>query len=59
MAVNKSSIDVWVWQLRAERAGKSYPASSITLEQQCIRELEKCLRHIEEENLILKKLQLS
>ena len=55
MAVSKSSIDAWVRQLRAERAGKSHPASPITPDQLRICELEKRLRRMEEENLILKK----
>ncbi|MNZ51119.1 hypothetical protein D3C78_689250 [compost metagenome] len=49
------SVNAWVRQLRAERAGQSHPASPITPDQQRIRELKKRLRRMEEENLILKK----
>lgn len=55
MAVNKSSIDAWVRQLRAEQADKSHSAAPITPEQLRIRDLEKRLRRIKEENLNLKK----
>lgn len=47
MAVSKSSIDAWVRQLRAERIGRSHPASPITPDQLRIHELGKRLRRIE------------
>ena len=55
MGVGKSTMDKWVRQLRAERDGKSPQATPMTPDQQRIRELEKKLRRIEEENQILKK----
>jgi transposase len=55
MGVGKSTMDKWVRQLRSERDGKSPSATPITPEQQRIRELEKKIRRIEEENQILKK----
>lgn len=55
MGVGKSSMDKWVRQLRSEREGKSPSATPMTPEQQRIRELEKKVRRIEEENQILKK----
>ncbi len=55
MGVGKSTMDKWVRQLRAERDGKTPQATPMTPDQQRIRELEKKLRRIEEENQILKK----
>ncbi len=55
MGVSKSSMELWVRKLREERAGKPSTGIPITPEQQRIRELEKRLRRLEEENTILKK----
>jgi len=55
MGVGKSTMDKWVRQLRSERGGTSPKATPMTPEQQRIRELEKKVRRIEEENQILKK----
>jgi len=55
MGVGKSTMDKWVRQLRAERDGKTPQATPMTPDQHRIRELEKKLRRIEEENQILKK----
>ncbi|EGY28546.1 Transposase [Candidatus Regiella insecticola 5.15] len=55
MGVSKNGMRLWVNQLRGELQGKSPLGSSITQEQQKIRELEKKIRRIEEENTILKK----
>ena len=55
MNVSKSAMGKWVRQLKQERAGTSPQATPMTPEQQKIRELEKKLRRIEEENTILKK----
>lgn len=55
MGVGKSTMDKWVRQLRGEHNGKSPTATPMTPEQQRIRELEKKIRRIEEENQILKK----
>lgn len=55
MGVGKSTMDKWVRQLKGERNGETPKASPMTDEQRRIRELEKKLRRIEEENQILKK----
>ena len=55
MGVGKSTMDKWVRQLRDEQNGKSPKATPMTPEQLKIRELEKKIRRIEEENTILKK----
>ncbi len=55
MGVSKSAMSSWVNQLKGELEGKSPSGSPITQEQQKIRELEKKMRRIEEENTILKK----
>lgn len=55
MGVSKSAMELWVHQLRSERAGNSPKATPLTPEQLRIRELEKRLRRLEEENTILKK----
>lgn len=55
MGVGKSTMDKWVRQLRSERNGQAPQATPMTPDQQRIRELEKKLRRIEEENQILKK----
>ena len=55
MNVGKSTMDKWVRQLRAERAGKSPTATPMTPVQLKIRELEKRIKRIELEKEILKK----
>ncbi|TVK92877.1 transposase [Shewanella algae] len=55
MGVSNSAMRKWVNQLQQEQQGVSPKGSSLTPEQQRIRELEKKLRRIEEENTILKK----
>ncbi|WP_420820646.1 IS3 family transposase [Serratia microhaemolytica] len=55
MNVSKSAMDRWVRQLKQEQQGISPKASPITPDQQKIRELEKKIRRIEEENSIFKK----
>ncbi|HFF8611991.1 TPA: transposase, partial [Escherichia coli] len=55
MDVGLSTMTRWVKQLRDERQGKTPKASPITPEQQRIRELEKQVRRLEEQNTILKK----
>ncbi|TNI05829.1 hypothetical protein CF134_22565 [Aeromonas salmonicida] len=55
MGVSKSALEYWVRQLRSERAGASTKGTPVTAEQLRIRELEKRLRRLEEENTILKK----
>ena len=48
-------MDRWVHQLRQERNGQTPKASAMTPEHQRIKELEKRIRDIEEQNEILKK----
>lgn len=55
MNVGKSTMDKWVRQLRQEREGITPKATPMTPDQLKIRELEKKIRRIEEENTILKK----
>lgn len=55
MGVSKSTMESWVRRLRSERAGETPTGGALTPEQQRIQELERKLRHIEEEKEILKK----
>ena len=55
MGVSDSAMRAWVNQLKNELQGKTPKASPLTQEQQKIRELEKKIKRIEEENQILKK----
>lgn len=55
VGVGHSTMDRWVHQLREERNGQTPKASAITPEHQRIKELEKRIRDIEEQNEILKK----
>jgi len=55
MGVGHSTMDKWVRQLRQERQGASPKATPMTPDQRRIRELEKELRYIKEDNDILKK----
>ena len=53
--VGKSTVDKWVRQLRAEQKGNVSSATPLTPEQIKIRELERKIRRLEEDNDILKK----
>ncbi len=57
MNVGSTTLESWVRQLRRERQGITPSATPITTEQQRIRvrELEKQVRRLEEQNTILKK----
>lgn len=55
MGVGHSTMDDWVRQLRKERDGETPKGSAMTPEQRRIKELEKKIRRIEEQNEILKK----
>ncbi len=55
VGVGKSTMEYWVRQLRAERAGKSTGGTGLTPDQRRIRELERQLRRVEQEKEILKK----
>ena len=55
MGVGHSTMDKWVRQLREERQGHSPKANPMTAEQRRIRELERQISRMEEENDILKK----
>ncbi|EFC5159444.1 IS3 family transposase [Escherichia coli] len=56
MNVGSTTLESWVRQLRRERQGIAPSAPPITPDQQRIRELEKQVRRLEEQNTILKKL---
>ena len=55
MNVGSTTLKSWVRQLRRERQGITPSAIPISSEQQRIRELEKQVRRLEEQNTILKK----
>lgn len=55
VGVGHSTMDRWVRQLRKERNGQTPKASAMTPEHRRIKELEKRIRDIEEQNEILKK----
>ena len=55
MNVGKSSLDKWVRQLKNERNGITGKTSPLTPEQIQIRQLQRQIKRIEEENEILKK----
>ena len=55
MNVGFSTLEAWVCQLRRERQDITPSAVPLTSEQQRIRELEKQVRRLEEQNTILKK----
>jgi len=55
VGVGHSTMDRWVRQLRHERNGQTPKASAMTAEHKRIKELEKRIRDIEEQNEILKK----
>ncbi|ENZ5585202.1 IS3-like element ISEc31 family transposase, partial [Escherichia coli] len=55
MNVGSTTLESWVRQLRRERQGIAPSATPITPDQQRIRELEKQVRRLEEQNTIFKK----
>ncbi|EEV6187421.1 IS3 family transposase [Escherichia coli] len=55
MNVGSTTLASWVRQLRRERQGITPSATPITPDQQRIRELEKQVRRLEEQNTIFKK----
>ena len=55
MGIAKTTLESWVRQLKAERAGKIPNSSPLTPEQREIRALKKKIKRIEEEKEILKK----
>ncbi|HCC5806001.1 TPA: IS3-like element ISEc31 family transposase, partial [Escherichia coli] len=55
MNVGFTTLESWVRQLRRERQGIAPSATPITPDQQRIRELEKQVRRLEEQNTIFKK----
>ena len=55
VGVGYSTMDRWARQLRQERNGQTPKASAMTAEHKRIKELEKRIRDIEEQNEILKK----
>ncbi len=55
MNVGFSTLEAWGRQLRRERQEITPSAAPLTSEQQRIRELEKQVRRLEEQNTILKK----
>ena len=55
MGLGKSTVDKWARQLRKERHGHLSHATPLTPEQLKIRELERKIKYLEEDNLILKK----
>lgn len=58
MNVGSTTLESWVRQLRRERQDCA-SATPITPDQQRIRELEKQVRRLEEQNTILKRLPRS
>ncbi|GAB1623040.1 IS3 family transposase [Agarivorans albus] len=55
LGLGKSTVDKWARQLREERNGKLSSATPLTPDQLKIRELERKLKRLEEDSLILKK----
>lgn len=55
MGLGKSTVDKWARQLRQERNGNLSNATPLTPEQLKIRELERQIKRLEEDNSILKK----
>ncbi|EFE3930351.1 TPA: IS3-like element ISEc31 family transposase, partial [Escherichia coli] len=55
MNVGSTTLESWVRQLRRERQGIAPSATPVTPDQQRIRELEKQVRRLEEQNTIFKK----
>lgn len=59
MSVGATTLEIWVRQFRRERQGIKPSVTPISAEQQHIRELEKQVSRLEEQNTILKKLPRS
>ncbi len=55
MGIGRTTLESWVRELKAERAGKAPSTSPLTPEQREIRDLKKKIKRIEEEKEILKK----
>ena len=55
MGLGKSTVDKWARQLKEERNGNLTSATPLTPDQLKIRELERKLKRLEEDNEILKK----
>lgn len=55
LGLGKSTVDKWSRQLRQERRGQLSSATPMTPDQLKIRELERKLKRLEEDNQILKK----
>ena len=55
LGLGKSTVDKWARQLREERNGGLSSATPMTPDKLKIRELERKLKRLEEDNLILKK----
>ena len=55
LGLGKSTVDKWARQLRYERNGQLSSAMPLTPDQVKIRELERKLKRLEEDNQILKK----
>ena len=55
LGLGKSTVDKWSRQLRNERNGSLSSATTLTPEQIKIRELERKIKRLEEDNTILKK----
>ena len=55
LGLGKSTVDKWARQLRHERNGQLSSATPLTPDQVKIRELERKLKRLEEDNQILKK----
>ena len=55
MSVGKSTVDKWVRDYRKEQSSGVSSGTPVRAEQARIRELEREVRHLKEENEILKK----
>ena len=55
MGLGKSTVDKWACALRQERNGLPTKSAPITAEQAKIKELERKIKHLEDDNRILKK----
>lgn len=55
MNIGKSTLSKWINQIRAEQRDGTQAKTSITPEQQHIKDLEKRIKRVELENSILKK----
>lgn len=55
LGLGKSTVDKWARQLRDERNGQLSSATPLTPDQLRIRELERKIKDLETDNIILKK----